>query len=506
MNRTNGAGMLAIGLDAAEPKLVRKLIDQGQMPTLERLLATGRWMAVESSAYLGSGSVWPTFISGEDAEVHGVYGEWLWQPETMDIGRYSGNNLTPFWKDLSDRGVSVGILDVPFMPMIGVTNGFEISEWGAHDVLDGKTRVAPDRVANLIATVPHPLTSGTSVSGPHDYKNLEKLGEACLNGIKLRGAVARDLLAKTRPQLSLIAFTEIHRSAHYLWHKAEPEHPLYRSNEFANLSATRPNIDDIYREVDRQIGELVKTAGDDTPVMVFSLHGMRPAHGVPAFLGPLLCEMGFARLADWRTQSWRERFRAIVAKVKLHSPAGLKKLYYKIAPATTTHRVARSTMLPQYDWDQTEAFSLPTDQHGWIRINLIGREAKGIVPVARYEEICVELENRLRNLTSEDGRPLVLRVIRMADSAEVALGQRIPDLVVHWEETVFDSTLRIKGSAIRTEAVGKKFVGQHSLEGFCILRAPFDVEVPDVLPSKHMHQIIIRLLNGSAAGEDRNDS
>lgn len=506
MNRTNGAGMLAIGLDAAEPKLVRKLIDQGKMPTLERLLATGRWMAVESSAYLGSGSVWPTFMSGEEAGVHGVYGEWLWQPETMGIRRYDGKDLTPFWKDLSDRGVSVGVLDVPFMPMIGVSHGFEISEWGAHDVLEGKTRVAPNSVASMIAAVPHPLSSGTSVSGPHDYKNLERLGEACLNGVKLRGAVARNLLAETRPQLSLIAFTEIHRSSHYLWHNAEPEHPLYHRNGFANLSATQPNIEDIYREVDCQIGELVKTAGANTPVMVFSLHGMQPAHGVATLLGPLLCEMGFARLADWSTQSWRERFRAIVANVKLHLPAGLRKLYYKMAPSTTIFRVARSTILPQYDWDHTQAFSLPTDQHGWIRINLIGREAKGIVPAARYGQICVELENRLRSLTSEDGRPLVRRVVRMADNVEVALGQRIPDLVIHWEDTVFDSKLRIKGSAVRTESVGKKYVGQHSLEGFCILRAPFDVEAPDVLPVNHMHQLIIRLLSGNAAGEDRHDS
>jgi predicted AlkP superfamily phosphohydrolase/phosphomutase len=500
--------MLVIGVDAAEPKLVRKLIDLGDMPTLERLLSTGRWMTVESSAYLGSGSVWPSFITGEDAGVHGVYGEWLWQPETMDIRRYSGKDLTPFWKKLSERGVSVGLLDVPFMPMIGASNGFEISEWGAHDVLEGKTRVAPDGVADLIAAFPHPLTSGPAVSGPHDYKNLEKLGEACLNGIKLRGAIARDLLAETRPQLCLIAFTETHRAGHYLWHATEPGHAVYRTNGFANLSATQPNLKDLYREVDRQIGELVKTAGDDTPVMVFSLHGMKPAHGVVAFLAPLLCEMGYARLADWRMQSWRERLRAIEAKIKLHLPAKLKELYYKTASPTTTHRVARLTMLPSYDWDRTQAFSLPTDQHGYIRINLIGREAKGIVPPARYEELCAELEHRLRNLTSEDGKPLVRKVIRMADSAAVAMGQRIPDLVVHWEETVFDARLRIKGSAVRTENVGQKFVAQHSLEGFCILNAPLDAGEADVLHITSMHKLITRAFKAEPLDcrEDRNDS
>src|SRR5712671_6341484 len=106
MDRTNGTDLLAIALDAAEPRLVRKLIDNGHLPTLAQILSTGRWLTVKSSADLGSGSIWPTFMSGEEPAVHGVYGEWLWQPETMDVSRYSGNTLAPFWKGLADNGIS----------------------------------------------------------------------------------------------------------------------------------------------------------------------------------------------------------------------------------------------------------------------------------------------------------------------------------------------------------------------------------------------------------------
>jgi predicted AlkP superfamily phosphohydrolase/phosphomutase len=486
--------MLAIGLDAAEPWLVRKLIEQGQMPALKSLLDQGKWMRMGSTAFIGSGSVWPTFITGEDPGVHGVYGEWLWHPETMDITRYRGNNLAPFWKQLADKGVSLGILDVPFMPLIGLDDGFEISEWGPHDVVEGKTQIGPHHVAGLIAKeYRHPIWLGTSVAGPHDHPNLKKLGEACLTGIRLRGAIAKKLLVQTRPQLAMIGFTEIHRSAHYLWHTAEPEHPIYRNNGIAKLGITRPTIEEIYIEVDRQIGELVKLVGDKTPVMVFSLHGMRPAHGAPGFLTPLLCEMGFARLADWSDQSWCERSRSLMAKVKRYMPAGLKKLYYMIASPGTAHRLARPNMLPLYDWSHTQAFALPTDQHGWIRINLKGREAKGIVPLAHYEEICRELAERLRSLTTDDGRPLVKDVMR-PPHAEDALRQPLPDLIIHWEDAVFASPLRIRGSAVKTEAVGRKYVGQHSLEGFCILRGTFGVADQEVLQGKDLHKLMINLL------------
>lgn len=496
MSQTNDAPLLlAIALDATEPQFLRRLIEQKEMPAMQQLLSEGRWLRVESTALLGSGSVWPTFMTGQDPQAHGVYGEWSWHPETMKLSRYSGAGLRPFWQDLVDGGLAVGILDVPFMPMIGLSQGFEISEWGAHDVVEGKTQISPQNASQIVSrNPPHPLQAGTPVAGPHDFQNLEKLGNACLNGIKLRGTLAGALVAETRPQFLLVTFTEIHRAAHYLWHHAEPDHQVYQNDAFENLTITQPSMREIYGEVDRQIGELIKTVGDDTPVMVFSLHGMRPAHGAPAFLAPLLCELGFARFGEWDNQGWRDRARGFMARVKKRTPTGLKKLYYKILPATATHRLALPTMLPLYDWSKTRAFSLPTDQHGWIRINLIGRESQGIVPANLYQDTCAELERALRDLKSENGAPLVRRIIRMAERVNDALKQRIPDLVIHWEDAAFESPLRIQGSAVEVEPVGRKYVGQHALEGFCILRSAHDPVEQDFLSSKDMHRLIKQLL------------
>jgi predicted AlkP superfamily phosphohydrolase/phosphomutase len=496
MSQTNNAPrLIAIALDGTEPQFVRRLIEQNQMPVLQRLVSEGKWMRVESTARIGSGSVWPTFITGLDTRVHGAYGEWLWHPETMKLSRYTGTNLRPFWSDLVDEGLSVGILDVPFMPLVGLSRGFEISEWGAHDVVDGQTRVAPENAGEIISrNPPHPMQAGVLVAGPHDYDNLKKLGNACLRGIKLRGALTHELVARTHPQFLLVTFTEIHRAAHYLWHHAQPDHQIYQNGGFKNLTITEPTIHEIYREVDRQIGDLIKLAGDDTPVMIFSLHGMRPTHGAPAFLAPLLCEWGFAQFGEWKNQGWRDRARGFFAKVKKRAPAGMKKLYYKILPATATHRLALPTMLPLYDWSRTRAFALTTDQHGWIRVNLIGRESQGIVPVNLYQDTCAELEQRLRDLKSENGIPLVREIIRTAGHVDDALTLRIPDLVIHWEDAVFESPLRIKGSAVDVEPIGLKYVGQHTLEGFCILRSPTELGDQKVLSSIDMHRLIKRLL------------
>ena len=246
--------------------------------------------------------------------------------------------------------------------------------------------------------------------------------------------------------------------------------------------------------MDRQIGRLVESCGEETRVLVFSLHGMQPAHGIPAFLAPILCELGFARLADWRGQSWTGRAAALMAAVKRHTPGPLKKLYYKTMPSTTTRALARPTMLAAYDWSQTRAFSLPTDQHGWIRVNLKGREAKGIVAVEQYDEVCSQLEKSLRSLTTPEGKPLVREVIRTAECAKGALVHRLPDLVVHWENAVFTSPLRVKGMSVETTATGTKFTGQHTLDGFCILKGGCPPGADEILPAKDLGDLISRSL------------
>src|SRR5687768_16101577 len=113
--------VLAIGLDAADSKLIRLLIDQGEMPVLGSVLAEGRWIDIDSTADVGSSSVWPTFTTGQDPDVHGMYSEWCWEPQSMGLSMLSGEQLNPFWKMLSQKGHSVGVLGVPFMPLVGLS-------------------------------------------------------------------------------------------------------------------------------------------------------------------------------------------------------------------------------------------------------------------------------------------------------------------------------------------------------------------------------------------------
>jgi predicted AlkP superfamily phosphohydrolase/phosphomutase len=231
---------------------------------------------------------------------------------------------------------------------------------------------------------------------------------------------------------------------------------------------------DILREIDRQVARLVEIAGLSTPTLVFSLHGMRPTRGIPTILDPLLAEWGFARRADWSTQSWPERARSLFAAAKRRTPTPIKKLYYGAMSQGVTRRLAETTMLPAYDWQRTRAFSLPTDQHGWIRLNVAGREGKGIVSPEHYHGTCDELGRRLRALRAADGRVVVRDVVQLAREAGGVPPQQLPDLVVHWHDAAFDDPLLIKEPSTKAYPTGMKFTGQHALEGFCLAKGVLD--------------------------------
>jgi len=435
-------------------------------------------------------------MTGEDPEAHGIYSEWCWEPATMSLSNLNdGKDVEPFWKVLARAGRSVGILAIPFMPFVGVSDGFEVSDQS----FPSKTNGAPaGAVADLIAReARNALAHGhVSVDGPEDYQHLEQLAADSLTGIRLRGKFAEALLKESQPDLAVIVFTELHESAHCLWQMIEPDHPLYAEPLFERVGKIQPNLKEMFQEVDRQIETLIKTADDNTAILVFSLHGMQPARGVPTFLEPLMTEAGFSRISKGRDRSLKQRATDLAAAVKRRTPQRLKRIYYKNLPRSTVLRLATPNMMPPYDWSQTRAFPLVIEQHGSIRVNLAGREAKGIVTVESYKEVCDQIEDWLYTLTTSDGKRLTKKVFKTATNGEQALNRRIPDVIVHWEDAAFASPLRVKNSSREFHREGSRYLSQHTSEGFCILRCQ-DASVEQVMPVKDLGALITSIAGGS---------
>jgi predicted AlkP superfamily phosphohydrolase/phosphomutase len=468
-----GRPVIAIAIDAAEGRLVHRLAAEGHVPAIARLVSDGRLGTVRSPAGLGSGAVWPTFVAGEGPDRHGLFGEWAWDPAAMRLQRPSFEHLDPFWRRLADAGVRVAVVDVPFAPIVGHERLAEVADWGAHDWLGGATVVEPAALRESLAdllSVPHPLVAGhVDSDGPGDVEGLRHVARSLVAGARQRGDLALRLLDVVGPDLLIVVFTEVHRASHLLWHTIDADHPAWQEGLGELPADVMSGLVDVFRAIDAQVARLLAHAGPDAVVVLFALHGMQPARGIPALLGDVLERWGFAVRRRWWQQSAGETLGALVKGVKAWLPGPIKAAYYRRVPRSVTMRLAQPSMpVPAWDWSRTRAFSLPTDQHGWIRINLAGRESQGIVSPSSYDEVCRELAQRLASLAGPEG-PLVREVIVTA-AREGGPPARLPDLVVHWAPSTWRPRLRVLDPPIDSIPVGLKFVAQHADDGFFVAR------------------------------------
>lgn len=457
-----GSGrVLAIGMDAAESSMVRDMVEAGELPALKALLDQGTWSRVTSPAEYSSGAVWPSFSTGLDACDHAMYSLWNWDPATMAMKYSDAGDLEPFWKGLSGDGATVGVLDVPFAPFLGVTEGFEVAEWGPHDRVQGRVRVSPDALTDMVTkdVPPHPFADALA-RPPMEPESVAGFLDQCLTGVRRRGDLAHRLITRTGPDVTVVVFPESHHGGHFLWHTVEPELAMYADLPPSALPG--PTLADVYREIDRQVGRLVEATGPAATVLVFALHGMEPARGVPSLLEPLLEELGLASLAVEA-----DRRRSALTALKRRIPAPLRNVYRRSVPLSMRSQWGRSAVLPSYDWSTTRAFALPIEHEGHIRVNLAGRESQGIVPPEEYDATCDAIEDALRALRTVDGRPVARHVVRPPRGAHAA---GLPDVVVHWEPAAFESPVRVNG--IDTTCIRREQTGQHALDGFCITSGP----------------------------------
>jgi predicted AlkP superfamily phosphohydrolase/phosphomutase len=484
--RVNGSRVLGIGMDAAQGPYVRELIDRGELPGLAALLERGSWSRVKSPAYIGSGTVWPTFASGTEPWEHGYQSEWSWHPEQMRVQKHT-RKFEPFWRPLDEQGVSVGVVDVPFLEPAPLSHGFELSEWGSHERAFGHISSSPPELAARVLREPgrHPFAS----EPPQDPEGmstgrLTRIAEGARRGIQMRGELGRRLLQEHEPDLLLLVFSELHHAGHVLWHTAEPESPIYAGKSLADA---RPRMIELYKEFDAQVEALAEAAGDRARIVVFSLHGMRPGYGIPGFVAESLEHQGIAERVDWSSGSLGQRARSAFGTFKQRMPAPARRLYRRFAPASVSWALAGPTMVPPWDWSRTRAFTLNSDQHAWLRINLKGRERDGIVPPSAYEETCREVEEMLGTLRDAAGNRLIEGVVRL-DQHEGGPPHHLPDLVAHWTTAAYADPVRVAGTPIVATPATRRLLGRHDVHGFCISAG--NGEVGDEIDATDLHRLL----------------
>jgi predicted AlkP superfamily phosphohydrolase/phosphomutase len=459
--------VLLIGLDAADPVLVERWIEDGTLPNLAALRRSGTYGRLNSSARYLSGSPWPTFYTGQPPSHHGIYHDYQWRHEAMAYARPSSQWLTatPFWRTLP-ADIRVIAYDVPMTLGCADGRGLEISGWASHDSLAPPASHPGDLLAEVRRRFgewpisPEPY-------GPQSLAELLWLRQHLLDNVGRSCEVVLWLLQ--RPfDFAIVVFSALHRGGHRLWDCSSIDGPVPEAPGRVFDGSLR----ELYIACDQAIGRLLATVPADTTVMVFSLHGMTANSTRMDLLDAML-----ARVLGTADEASTPR-RGLTRRLGEALPLGLRRRLTLAVPAALRDRAMTLWATGGIDWARTQAFTLRADLQGYIRINLEGREVAGVAPPAAYDALCEQIADSLGSFVdAATGEPLVAEVCLAKGLFAAGPAQdRLPDLVVCWQDSPAAAhEAVVSGHFGRIERATPGRIpngrsGNHRSEGFVIAR------------------------------------
>jgi predicted AlkP superfamily phosphohydrolase/phosphomutase len=490
---TNVAGnvsrQLLVGLDAMEWSLVEQWANEGKLPTFRRLIEQGVRARLTTTAAQLPDTVWACIYTGSNPGKFEKFFYVQYDAETMGLRNVPDDAIRrePFWNYLSAAGHRVGIADVPKFPLSKSINGFQFSNWGAHATKTARASNPPDLIREIDARFGrHPV--GDCDKFDAKPASLRELRERVLAGVRSHGEVFRWLMREQQWDLFFAAFSAAHCIGHHFW----PE----------DGDAQGGTMEEVYRAIDREIGEMLALLDPSTRVLIVSGHGMGPIFHASWNLPEMLDLWGYGAEPPKKVSKEEKPNRAKVNPwriVKMVVPGSIQYAIKDRLPQFAQDQLLFLWYRGGKNWKGCRAFAIPNhDSVGAIRVSVKGRDRDGIVePGNEYNRVCRDIADALCELTDrKDGRRLVKQVTLTHETFHGPFLDQLPDLTILWDQSFAWNTVYSPrfGSLEITRQDARK--GGHSSHGFVLIAGP-DVPSGLELPRGSIYDIAPTILQAA---------
>jgi predicted AlkP superfamily phosphohydrolase/phosphomutase len=464
--------VLVIGLDMGDAALIEKWSLEGFLPTFRSLMSEGTWGRLGTTAEVLHTSSWPTLFTGTLPGKHGVY--YPYQPcPAEQLARHIGPEQYgeyPFWKILDEAGKRCVVLDAPETFPVHGFQGVQIFEWGTW-AWYWKRMATPVEIEQELAERfgHYPLKLEAKRLG----LGMPKLGylrEQLIASASQKAKITKWLMESRPWDLFLVVFAELHPAGHYFWPRNTP---APRGQMPKSTDSSLSDLCDIYVAVDTAIGDVLKECGEEITVLVTSGDGVGPNHCGWHLLPKTLTRLGFTAPGN-SNSSGKGPQGGLLKRLRDAVPPQVRSaVSSRLSWRLRDSLVARLTTA-HIDWSHTQAFTLPTDLEGCIRINLRGREPQGVVePGSQYEEVCSELTDALEQLVNPaTGRAAVRHVWRIDHLFPGKRRDHLPDLTVVWNDEAEIRELYSDRTGVVSEPSVDPRTGTHHPLSFMAARGP----------------------------------
>jgi predicted AlkP superfamily phosphohydrolase/phosphomutase len=422
---------MAVGLDAADRRLLLKYSEDGTMPHLALLRERGAWCYLTTPDGFGDDAIWASFATGVSPAEHSRYFYETIPPGSY-LTRYTDTSSIcgePFWDHLARAGRRVAILDVPKCNFSTETSVTQVLDWRCHGRSALPTSRPPELARELLERF------GDDVTDRFENPNRCCIEHAIEDGetdrfladlrasIRAKTEATRLLLERGTWDLFVSVFKESHCVGHQCWDAALlDERP---GDENADADGPRQHaVREIYRALDQAVGILRESTGPDAQFMVFSSLGMETNHS-----GDHLLEQVLERLDSALAPRSSPIRRAVES---------FRRTRAAIDDPTARERSRRVAFRVGHN-----------EMSGAVRLNVAGREPCGRVRSGNeWKRVCEALEKEFFALVDPgDGRPIVRAVLRAGRDFDGAHVDLLPDMLIVWRR---DAPI----SGARSETVG----------------------------------------------------
>lgn len=393
--------LLIIGLDCADPELVFGWKDE--LPNLKKLIDNGAYGKLRSTHPPITVPAWAVMMSGKDPGQLGYYGFRNRKDYSYDAYGIANGDAVKYdraWDILSKAGKKVVLLGVPQTYPPRPVNGCVVSGF-----------LTPSTESNY--TYPIPLkdeveeVSNGYVIDVENFRTNDKkaLLQRVYEKTEKHFAVAKHLIKNKPWDFFMLVEMGVDRIHHGFWSFIDPTHHKYKAgNPFEN------SIKDYYKYCDKEIGDLISLAPDDTIVMVVSDHGAVKMDGAICFNEWLIKE-GYLTLKEYPSEPTR------IADLEI-------------------------------DWSKTKAWG-EGGYYGRLFMNVKGREPEGIIEPEDYEKVRDEIIEKIAAIEDPDGVNIGSIAYRPEELYQEVKGVA-PDLITYFGDLRWRSVGTVGLGSIHT--------------------------------------------------------
>ncbi|MFN2489817.1 MAG: alkaline phosphatase family protein [Actinomycetota bacterium] len=439
--------VLTIGWDGVDWKVLRPMLDGGELPNLAALIERGAHGDCLSTVPSHSWCAWPSFMTALNPAGHGVFDILEHKPgvsKRLPI-TYRSIKARTIFDDFTDAGKTTLALNIPLT--------FPTPQ------IDGKVIAGGVLPASRSYTFPRALQEELDRNAPFPvngmswttYRNRpESFLEECAEITAKRQTAFEYLLDTTDWDFGVVVYVSTDRIQHCLMEYIHPEHPRY---EELKDSPVAKQTRALYRQLDSGLARLLERTTEEDLVIFMSDHGHQACTRT-CTMDRILQHEGFLEFGRgsfaFNLIRWgpgRRIARRLYDVLKLHGRVSI--------PASPI------------DWGRTTAYTSVVSTGEGVSVNLEDREPEGIVAAADYEGVRDDVAAALAAFRDpETGDAPIAKIYRKEEVLSGAFLDTAPDLLL--VPAPLYSLTHAKGMVEAADWLS----GDHRLEGVIVATGP----------------------------------